>query len=49
MFISQLNSTFGFGELYFEEKLFTPIGATKEGGRSFCMTGQIGILHARRV
>ena len=44
MFISQLTSTSGFGELHFGEKLLTAVGATKEGGHSFCMTGQIGKL-----
>ena len=44
MFISQLTSTSAFGELYFGEQLFTAVGATKERGHSFCMTGQIGIL-----
>ena len=42
MLISQLTSTSGFGELHFGEKLLTAVGATKEGGHSFCMTGQIG-------
>ena len=44
MFFSQLTSTSGFGELHFGEKLLTAVGATKEGGHSFCMTGQIGKL-----
>ena len=46
MFISQLTSTSGFGELHFEEKLFIAVGSTKEGGHSFCMMGQIGKLFA---
>ena len=44
MFISQLTSTSAFSELYFGEKLFTAVSATKERGHSFCTTGQIGIL-----
>ena len=44
MFISQLTSTSGFGELHFGEKMLTTVCATKEGGHSFCKTGQIGKL-----
>lgn len=44
MLISQPTSTSAFGELNFEEKLFTAVGATKERGHSFCMSEQIGIL-----
>ena len=39
MFISQLTSTSGFGELHFGEKLLTAVGATKEGGHSFLHDG----------
>ena len=35
MFISQLTSKSGFGELHFGEKLLTAVDATKEGGHSF--------------
>ena len=44
MFIIQLTSTSAFSELHFGEKLFIAVGATKERGHSFCMTGQIRIL-----
>ena len=42
MFISQLTSTSGFGELHFLRELLTAVGATKEGDNFSCMTGQIG-------
>ena len=41
MFISQLTSTSDFGELHFGEKLLTAASATKKGGHSFYITGQI--------
>ena len=44
MLISKSTSTSRFDKLYFGEKLFTTVGATKKGDHSFCMTRQIGIF-----
>ena len=43
MFISQLTSTYAFGEHHFGEKLFTAVVDIKKRGHSFCMTHN-GIL-----
>ena len=44
MFINQLTSSFAFNELYFGEKLFTALSATKEKDHYFCMIRLIGIF-----
>ena len=47
MFILQLTSTSGFGELHLLKEFLTAVGVTKEGDDVSCMTGQIWKLSTK--